>query len=116
MHAVKDILVHDVDLQVIILADLLQILLELIKGDGRRADIREHDHREHILQHALGHFDDINADFCTGGRHLAEDADAVFTKYGDDCFHIVIIGIIAFLPIFVPYYTLLFSLLMIVWN
>ena len=54
MHAVEDVLVHDVDLSVGVLADLVQAFAQLVKAHRRLVDLNQHYHGEHILQNALG--------------------------------------------------------------
>lgn len=87
VHGVENVLVHNMDLQAELFAKRIEFIGELADRHGRSTDVYDHDHGEHILQDGLCDFNDIDAFFCAYGGDFRENADHIFSDYGDDCFH-----------------------------
>ena len=87
MHGVEDVFMHGVDIQIVGLAQLLQLVHEGGEFNGEGVDIRQHDHGEVVAQNGLGNIHDIGTELGSGGRHLGDETHAVLTGDGDNCFH-----------------------------
>jgi hypothetical protein len=69
MHTVKDILVHYVNLGTGFFADFFELVSQRVYSQTL-VNLNHHRHSEHILKHALGHFNDINVSVGAGCRNL----------------------------------------------
>ena len=91
MHDVEDILMHGLDDETGVFADIAHFVNKFGEVDVQLIDIDEHNHREIILEDTLGDVDDVGAVICAAVCNFCDDAHRVLTGDGDNCFHFMII-------------------------
>ena len=91
MHDIEDVFMLCLDVDIDLLALLLERLLQLYEIDLARADLRNHDHVEETIHDILIDIEDVDIIL---GKDLADhrdDADAVLTNNSYYEFHLHIL-------------------------
>ena len=68
-------------------AELRKQINKLRKIDVELMNVGEHDHGEIFAQNALCNIENIRTVLGTFGGDVGDDADRVFSRNGDNCFH-----------------------------
>ena len=91
MHGTKNLLVHDVNGNRKLLAQLIQGGAQLLHGDGGGGQVYHHHH--HKVAGKDGLADVCNVDAVLGKKvaHLGDDAHLVCSYNGNDCVHTTMI-------------------------
>ena len=86
MHHLEDIFMLEGDVQVHVFAELGKLLVQFVHIDGRLGNIAGHRHYEVLFHNPLADIDDIDVGFGHDGADAGDDADLVFSGYGDDAY------------------------------
>src|SRR5699024_7373543 len=84
VHGVEDVLVHHMDLQVVLLAQLVKLVGQASHFCCGVGDVHQHHHDKHVLQNGLGHLQHIHALLRADAGNLCQNTHHIFADHRDD--------------------------------
>lgn len=87
VHGIKDVLMHDMDDKVMLGSIFGGGVYELAEWYRAFVNITDHNHDEHVFENSLGDALNIYVVVSTELGNFCEDADFVFSHYGEYSLH-----------------------------